>query len=172
MPTVLPSVDLMQVNGRNVAGSVRNRAIVAWFESEGGQEWAAERRQLLHHDEPDAVISTMSSRDIAGAGGDANGSRDTGAAGSPRSVASAPPSAPSTCAAPPSTCAAPPSAPSTGDAGVGGRGRGKGDAAAGGRGRGSGAAGEDDVSGGVAARSAGSPAASSAAIGGTKRRRR
>ena len=75
MPTVLPSVDLMHVDGRIVTASVRNHAFAAWFASEGGQEWAAERRRLLHHGEPDAIITTRSSRDIAGADGDANGSR-------------------------------------------------------------------------------------------------
>ena len=130
MPTVLPSVDLMHVDGRNVAVSVRNRAVAAWFASEDGQKWGAERRRLLHHGEPDAIISTRSSRVIAGANGEANGSRAAELAGSASSAPSAPPSASRIAAA----C---PPAP-TDAAGIGGRGRGRGDAAPGGRGRGRG----------------------------------
>ncbi len=143
MPTVLPSVDLMHVDGRNVAGSVRNRAVAAWFASEGGQEWAAERRRLLHHGEPDAVIGARTSRDIAGgsshdiagADGGANGSTEAEPVGSARSVPSAPLAA-----------AALPPAPH-GAAGIGGRGHGPGDAAPGGRGRGRGRDPAGDVGG-------------------------
>ena len=202
MPTVLPSVDLMHVDGRNVAVSVRNRAVAAWFASEDGQKWGAERRRLLHHGEPDAIISTRSSRDIAGADGDANGSRAAEPAGSASSAPSAPPSASRIAAARPP---APTDAAGIGgrgrgrgrgDAAPGGRGRGRGrggdvaydvvgcgrgDAAAGGRGRGDtavggrGAAGTcGGVSGSVSAASAGNSATSSAAIGGaaTKKCRR
>ena len=170
MPTVLPSVDLMHVDGRNVAVSVRNRAVAAWFASEDGQMWGAERRRLLHHGEPDAIISTRSSRVIAGANGTANGSRAAELAGSASSAPSAPPSASRTAAARPP---APTDAAGIGGRGRGrgrgdaapggrGRGRGRGDAAAGGRGRGDtavggrGAAGTcGGVSGSVSAASAG-----------------
>ena len=145
VPTVLPSVDLMRVDGRNVTASARNHAVAVWFASEGGQEWAAERRRLLHHGEPDAIITMRSFRDIAGADGDANGSRAAEPAGSARSAPSAPPSASR-------TAAARPPAP-TDAAGIGGRGRGRGrgDAAPGGRGRGRGG----DVAGDVGGRGCG-----------------
>ena len=70
-----------------------NRAAAAWFASEDGQKWGAERRRLLHHGEPDAIISTRSSRVIAGANGTAKGSRAAELAGSASSAPSAPPSA-------------------------------------------------------------------------------
>ena len=55
MPAVLPSVELVQMNKRNVAGSVRNRATDAWWESDAGREWAAQRSRLLHEGELDPV---------------------------------------------------------------------------------------------------------------------
>lgn len=124
MPTVPPSVDLMRVDGRNAAGSVRNRAIADWFESADGQEWAAERRRLLHHGEPDAVICDRS-RDIAGAGsGDIAGASGEEANGD------------LTAEVPASASGAPP--PPAAAVGIVGGGRGHGDASAGGRGRGRG----------------------------------
>ena len=122
-----------------------NRAAAAWFASEDGQKWGAERRRLLHHGEPDAIISTRSSRVIAGANGTANGSRAAELAGSASSAPSAPPSASR-------IAAAGPPAP-TDAAGIGGRGRGRGDAAPGGRGRGRGRGG--DVAGDVGGRGCG-----------------
>ena len=177
MPTVLPSIDLMHKDKRDAAVSVRNRAVASWFASEDGQEWGAERHRLLHHGEPDATISTRSSRDIAGADGDANGSRVAEPAGS--AIAAARPPAPTDAAG----IGGRGRGRGRGDAAPGGRGRGRGrggdvpddvvgcgrgDAAAGGRGRGDSAAGgRGGVSGSVSA-------ASSAAIGGaaTKKRRR
>ena len=177
VPTVLPSVDLMRVDMRDVAVSVRNHARTAWFTSDGYQEWAIQRRRLLHHDEPDAVINAMGSRVIAGAVGDTSGSSDPeGVSGSSDAEAATPSKGTVVRGA-----GVDGRGRGRGDAASGGRGRGRArgrDAASGGRGRGRGAAGDKDVRGGTAAGSAASPAASSASIGGAlaeaaaKKRRR